>query len=222
MVIDLYGKPEKKWGDGEFGPNSMTQIMSSGKSVASILLAKMYEKGVMSYDEKVSTYWPEFAQNGKDKIEVADVMRHEAGLHRMYKTLETEDCWPANIKNNSIGSIIEQDTSIWHEGFPRRYHAVSRDWISNEIFRRVDPEGRTMGEFLKEIRSEFGIDIICGVTEDELKLIHPYKFDGKWKMFKNACKGPKKAPTLAKLSELPKIVKDFKEIAKKDAELYEP
>ena len=64
MVIDLYGKNEKKWGDGEFGPNSMTQIMSSGKSVASILLAKMCEKG-MSYDEKVSTYWPDFAQNGK-------------------------------------------------------------------------------------------------------------------------------------------------------------
>jgi len=59
--------------------------MSSGKSVASILLAKMAEKGVMSYDEKVSTYWPEFAQNGKDKILVKDVMRHEAGLHRLGK-----------------------------------------------------------------------------------------------------------------------------------------
>jgi len=47
-----------------------------------------------------------------------------------------------------------------------------------------------MGEYLKEIRSEFGIDIICGVTEEELKFIHPYKFDGAWKLIKNLVKGP--------------------------------
>lgn len=91
-------------------------------------------------------------------------MRHEAGLHRLHKLIETEDCWPENIKKNAIGKVIEDDTAIWHEGYPRRYHAVCRDWIANEIFRRVDPEGRTMGELLREIRSEFGIDIICGVT----------------------------------------------------------
>ena len=79
-----------------------------------------------------------------------------------------------------------------------------------------------MGEALKEIRSEFGIDIICGVTKDELKLIHPYKFDGKWKMFKNIWKGPEKAPVLGKMSDFPKIVKNQKEIAKKDEEIYQP
>lgn len=61
MVVDLYGKPEKQWGDEGFGPNSMVQIMSSGKSVAAILMAKMVEKGVLDYDERVCTYWPEFA-----------------------------------------------------------------------------------------------------------------------------------------------------------------
>jgi hypothetical protein len=94
-------------------------------------------------------------------------MRHEGGLHRLHKLLEIEDCWPENIKKNSIGKIIETDTAIWPEGFPRRYHAVNRDWISNEIFRRVEPNGRTMGELLKEIRSEFDIDIICGANEEE-------------------------------------------------------
>ena len=34
----------------------------------------------MKYTEKISTYWPEFGQNGKENITVADLMRHEGGL----------------------------------------------------------------------------------------------------------------------------------------------
>ena len=35
-------------------------------------------------------------------------------------------------------------------GAKRTYHANSKDWITNEIFRRVEPDGRTMGEYWKE------------------------------------------------------------------------
>jgi len=43
----------------------------------------------------------------------------------------------------------------------RVYHAFSRDWISNEIFRRVEPKGRTMVEFLRE---EFpDLDVYNGI-----------------------------------------------------------
>ena len=62
MVVDLHGgKIPKKMVEKQFGPDSMTLIMSSGKSIASILLAKMVEIGVLNFDEKISTYWPKFA-----------------------------------------------------------------------------------------------------------------------------------------------------------------
>jgi len=42
----------------------------------------------------------------------------------------------------------------------RAYHALTKDTIVNEIFRRVEPKGRTLGEFL---RQEFpGIDVYNG------------------------------------------------------------
>ena len=34
----------------------------------------------MNYTEKIASYWPEFGQNGKENITVADLMRHEGGL----------------------------------------------------------------------------------------------------------------------------------------------
>ena len=46
----------------------------------------------MKYTEKISTYWPEFGQNGKENITVADLMRHEAGLPLFYpQLLHVED-----------------------------------------------------------------------------------------------------------------------------------
>ena len=38
------------------------------------------------------------------------------------------------------------------------YHSFTRDWLSNEIFRRVDKKGRTQGEFLKEMSMKYGFD----------------------------------------------------------------
>jgi CubicO group peptidase (beta-lactamase class C family) len=65
--------------------------MSSGKSVASILIGIMVDKGLLEYNEPVAKYWPEFAQNGKESIKVADIMRHEGGLHKLHKMMQVED-----------------------------------------------------------------------------------------------------------------------------------
>ena len=97
---------------------------------------------------------------------------------------------PTNIKANSIGKIIENSTSFNYPGFKRRYHMMSRDWISNEIFRRVEPTGRTMGEVLKELRTIFNIDIVCGAKEEELHKMIPWQYTTSWRIFKNMWHGP--------------------------------
>ena len=70
--------------------------------------------------------------------------------------------------------MIENDISLNYVGFKRRYHIMSRDWIANEIFRRVEPSGNTMGETLRELRYRYNIDIICGAKEEELKDLLPW------------------------------------------------
>ena len=44
--------------------------MSSGKSVASILLAILADQGKFTYNDKVMTHWPEFGINNKDNIKI--------------------------------------------------------------------------------------------------------------------------------------------------------
>ena len=49
---------------------------------------------------------------------------------------------------NSIGKMIEE-MEPQNKG-KRIYHSLTRDLLLNELFRRVEPNKRTMGQFLRE------------------------------------------------------------------------
>ena len=58
---------------------------------------------------------------------------------------------PEQLKKNSVGKIIEAQSLMFppEDWGPREYHEATRGYILNEVFRRVEPGGRTMGEFLR-------------------------------------------------------------------------
>jgi len=43
-------------------------------------LALAHSRGWLDYEERVCSYWPEFAQNGKESITVRQLLAHQAGL----------------------------------------------------------------------------------------------------------------------------------------------
>ena len=95
-------------------------------------------------------------------------MRHEAGLAAFDTTLAPDHLHPENLQANAVGRVIEQQTQKFRpgEGNQREYHAVTRGWIANEVFRRAEPAGRTMGQFLREeISTPLDADVFigCGV-----------------------------------------------------------
>ena len=96
------------------------------------------------------------------------------------------------------------------EKFPRIYHATSRDTILNEVFRRVEPSGRTMGEYLRqEILPEFGIEIFSGMTEQEMEKHAKIEYFGPWKNFKQFMGGKNKNPISFNMSEMYKMMNDY-------------
>ena len=172
-VVDLWASAI---GDDAFTPDSLVNVFSSGKSMESIAMASLHDRGLLDYGKRIADYWPEFAQNGKQDLTVADLMRHEGGLAAFDSSLAPEWLLAANIKKNQVGAVIEPHPAR----FPRRddtrreYHALTRGWIANEVFRRVDPAGRTIGEYLREEVSEpLGADAYIGLREEELPRVSP-------------------------------------------------
>lgn len=173
-VVDLWAAPT---GDAAFSPDSLVNIFSSGKSLEAIAIAHLVGRGLLDYAAPVAKYWPEFAANEKGALTVADVLRHEGGLAAFCVSLDPADLLPARLKQNPVGAVIERHALRFPtNGGKREYHAITRGWILNEVFRRVDPAGRTIGEFYEaEVRRPLDADVIIGVREAELERIVPVK-----------------------------------------------
>jgi CubicO group peptidase (beta-lactamase class C family) len=166
-VVDLWAKHQD---EEKFTADSIVNVFSSGKSLEAIAIASLVGQGLLRYEAKIKEYWPEFAAQGKSSLTIADMMRHEAGMAAFDTSIAPKDLLPDNLKKNTIGSIIEEHRQQYPEsGNKREYHAITRGWIVNEVFRRVDPAGRTIGEFLREdISIPLQADAHIGVKQDDL------------------------------------------------------
>ena len=145
--------------------------------------------GWLDYDEKISAYWPEYGNSGcgKGELTVAHVLRHEAGLEKFCEQIPFEDTLTQAIKRNSIGKVIEKTKMYIRPETDRAYHTITKDWILNEIFRRVEPQGRTMGEYWdQEIRDQFDIkDVYPRMSREELSKSHNQTSVSLWAQWRN-------------------------------------
>ena len=67
-VVDLWGGVRNKRTGELWEQDTMVLVYSATKGLAAMTLA--HSRGWLDYEERVATYWPEFAQQGKEKITV--------------------------------------------------------------------------------------------------------------------------------------------------------
>ncbi|XOV90455.1 MAG: serine hydrolase domain-containing protein [Pseudomonadota bacterium] len=172
-VVDLWATADSQ---RAFDADSLVNVFSSGKSLESIAIATLVSAGLLDYGAAITDYWPAFGARGKGHLTVADLMRHEAGLAAFEVSIDPDHLLPHNIRENRVGEIIENHPPHYRQGTAskREYHAVTRGWIVNELFRRVDPKARTVGEFLREeVSGPLGMDVYVGLPEDQLGRVVP-------------------------------------------------
>jgi len=174
-VVDLWGGYKDAISRELWQEDTKVVVFSTTKGLAAICLAMAHSNGWLDYDEKVSTYWPEFAQNGKENITVRQLLAHEAGLCLVDQTFTIKDLADFDF----IASIMARQEPLWEPGTQHGYHLATIGMYMNELMRRVDPQGRTIGEFFeqelaKPLHLDFYIGLPPSVSEDELaKVILP-------------------------------------------------
>ncbi|HKH19569.1 MAG TPA: serine hydrolase domain-containing protein, partial [Gammaproteobacteria bacterium] len=80
-VVDLWGGIRNKQTGAPWEEDTMVLVHSTTKGLAAMTLAVAHSRGWLDYEERVCKYWPEFAQQGKHKITVRQLLAHQAGLH---------------------------------------------------------------------------------------------------------------------------------------------
>lgn len=143
-VVDLWGGRKEK--QEKWEKNTKTLIFSATKGIAAIVFAKLHSDGLIDYEEKIASYWPEFAQAGKDTITVRQLLSHQAGLVLLKEKLSISE-----LDNfNKTAEIIAKAEPIWEPGKFQGYQATTIGFYMGELVRRVDKKGRSLGQYFKE------------------------------------------------------------------------
>ena len=162
-VVDLWGGVRDGRSGARWDEDTLVLVYSTSKGLAAMTLALLHTRGLLDYDERVATYWPEFAQNGKERITVRQLLAHEAGLPVVDARLDHR----VIADFDRLAGAIARQRPLWEPGTRHGYHGISLGWYEGELVRRIDPERRTLGRFFAdEIARPLGLEVYFGLPED--------------------------------------------------------
>ncbi len=111
---------------------SLFSIRSTTKSLAALVMAVLYERGLFKYDDPIVKYWPEFGRNGKENITITQVMSHSAGIPQTPQVPVTS--W---MDREAVAKAIEELKPAWVPGTRFGYHASTYGWVVDELAQRL-------------------------------------------------------------------------------------
>lgn len=173
LVVDLWGgTADPRTGSG-WQSDTVNVVMSCSKGLTATCVHMLADRGQLSLDAPVATYWPEFGQCGKSDITVRQVATHQSGVAHIERPIP-----PGALYDwNRTIALIEEQRPLWQPGTKTGYHAFTFGYILGEVVRRVD--GRTLGTFFRqEVAEPLGLDCWIGLpAEHEARVAPSIPFD---------------------------------------------
>jgi CubicO group peptidase (beta-lactamase class C family) len=159
-VVDIWaGTADAKTGR-EWDEDTLTLVYSTTKGVTAICAHLLAERGELDLDAPVVDYWPEFGQEGKERVPVRWLLSHRVGLPTLEKRLSPEE---ALAWDPAVEALAAQKPS-WEPGTKHGYHAFTYGWLVGEVIRRVT--GKSPGRYLAdEVSDPLGLDLWIGLPD---------------------------------------------------------
>ncbi len=162
-VVDLWGGVRNKLTGELWEQDTMVLVYSASKGLAAMTLALAHSRGWLDYEERVAAYWPEFAQQGKQKITVRQLLAHQAGLFAFDEPVDRS--LVADLDRLAV--VLGRQKPAWEPGTRQGYHAITLGFYEGELLRRVDPQHRSLGQFFQdEIATPLGEAVYIRLPEE--------------------------------------------------------
>lgn len=165
-VVRLWGGIADERDGRTWTEHTASVIFSCTKGLMSLLVARLVEAGRLDYDAPVARYWPEFAQNGKGAVTVADALAHRAGL-----SAPVDDLTLADILDwDGVTGKLAAQAPLWPPGQGYAYHALTHGWLAGELVRRVT--GMSPGAYFRETIAPLGAEAWIGLPASRGDIAH--------------------------------------------------
>ncbi len=162
LVADLWGGIADTTTGRPWNEDTLVLVYSTTKGVTAMCANRLVQQGRLDVDAPVSTYWPEFAQAGKERVTVADLLSHRAGLAWVDRSLTFDKM----LAWDPVVEALAAQAPSWEPGTAHGYHATTYGWLVGEVVRRVT--GQSIGSYLREeIAGPLGADFFIGLPGSE-------------------------------------------------------
>jgi CubicO group peptidase (beta-lactamase class C family) len=170
-VVDLWGGFSGPAADASARPwayDTIGHVWSATKGATALCAHILADRGALDLNAPVTTYWPEFAKNGKEGILVRHLLNHQAGLPAVREPLPPGCFYDWALMTDALA----REEPFWRPGTRNGYHGLTFGFLVGEVIRRVS--GRTLGRFFAdEVAGPLGLDFWIGLPEEHENRVAP-------------------------------------------------
>jgi CubicO group peptidase (beta-lactamase class C family) len=158
-ILDLYGgfrdaRHEKQWTS-----DTLVLVWSATKGIGSACVLHALQEHNLDINQRVAEVWPEFAQSGKEKITLAQLLSHQAGLCALDRRVDV-------LAYRAVIQALEAQQPLWPPGTAHGYHARTFGFLLDELVRRI--ARKTLSDYWQEIFARpLNLDLWIGLPEKE-------------------------------------------------------
>jgi CubicO group peptidase (beta-lactamase class C family) len=156
-VVDLYdgfcdARHEKPW-----EADALVLVWSATKGIGSACVLHVLQEHRIGINRCVAEFWPEFAQAGKEKITLSQLLSHQAGLCALDRRVDILDY-------SAVIRALEVQKPLWLPGTAHGYHGRTFGFLLDELVRRI--AGKTLSQYWREVFAQpLNLDLWIGLPE---------------------------------------------------------
>jgi len=138
---------------------------SATKGMAAACVLHALQEARVGLQTRVAEVWPEFSQGGKERITIAEVLSHRAGLSALSQPVSVMDY-------DAVVTALAAEAPHWPAGERHGYHPRTFGFLLDEIVRRV--ADTTLREYwCAQFADPLGLDLWIGVPPEMVARVAP-------------------------------------------------
>ncbi|XHR29268.1 MAG: serine hydrolase domain-containing protein [Chthoniobacteraceae bacterium] len=141
-------------------------VWSCTKPLAASCILHAMARDQVPLSTPVAEFWPEFAQSGKGRITIGEVLSHQAGLAALDR--------PAPVLDHAaVVKSIELQVPNWTPGLEHGYHPRTFGSLLEELLRRIEgTPGVTLGRYWQtHFAVPMGLDFWIGLPREKVESV---------------------------------------------------
>ena len=159
-VVDLWGGIADPTNGTAWEADTVSVVFSCTKGATALCAHVLASRGQLDLDAPAVELWPEFGQNGKERVTTRMMLDHSAGVPALRTRVKDGGAYDWDY----MSGLLAAEQPFWQPGTRNGYHGFTFGWTVGEMVRRAS--GRSLGTFFREeIAEPLGLDFWIGLPE---------------------------------------------------------